>query len=52
MAAGGGTWREHSVTVGQVLTKVQLIEDGSARLGQFARALVRDAVAAGILAES
>jgi hypothetical protein len=33
-----------------VLTKVALIEDGSAPLGQFARALIERAVRDGILA--
>jgi putative hydrolases of HD superfamily len=48
--AGGGTWREGGVTAEQVLTKVALIEDGSARLGDYARGLVERAVLAGILA--
>jgi putative hydrolase of HD superfamily len=48
--AGGGTWQQHGITAGQVLTKVALIEDGSASLGRYARDLVADAVRAGILA--
>jgi putative hydrolase of HD superfamily len=47
---GGGTWRERGVTAAEVLTKVALIEDGSASLGQFAKDLVRRAVLDGILA--
>ncbi len=50
LAVGGGTWQEHGITADQVLVKVALIEDGSPELGSFARDLVRDAVAAGILA--
>jgi 5'-deoxynucleotidase YfbR-like HD superfamily hydrolase len=50
LAVGGGTWQQHGITADQVLAKVALIEDGSPELGSFARDLVRDAVAAGILA--
>lgn len=50
LKVGGGTWQEHGVTADLVLAKVELIEDGSPALGQLARDLVRDAVAAGILA--
>jgi putative hydrolases of HD superfamily len=50
LAVGGGTWQEHGITADQVLAKVALIEDGSPELGSFATDLVRDAVAAGILA--
>jgi putative hydrolase of HD superfamily len=50
VAAGGGTWSQHSIAADQVLAKVELIEDGSAALGELARDLVADAVAAGILA--
>jgi putative hydrolase of HD superfamily len=49
VAAGGGTWHQHGVTADQVLAKVELIEDGSAALGELARALVADAVTAGRL---
>lgn len=49
-AVGGGTWKRHGVTADQVLTKVELIEDGSATLGSYARDLVNQAVAMGILA--
>ena len=50
LAVGGGTWQRHGITADQVLAKVALIEDGSATLGEMARRLVLDAVAAGILA--
>ena len=50
LAVGGGTWQRHGITADQVHAKVALIEDGSATLGQMARRLVLDAVAAGILA--
>jgi putative hydrolase of HD superfamily len=46
---GGGTWRQRGVTEADVLAKVALIEDGSPRLGQFARDLVGQAVRDGIL---
>jgi putative hydrolases of HD superfamily len=48
--AGGRAWRSQGVTADQVLSKVTLIEDGSATLGRFARSLVEQAVADGILA--
>jgi len=48
--AGGRAWRGQGVTADQVLEKVQLIEDGSPSLGEFARRLVERAVADGILA--
>lgn len=47
--AGGRAWRAQGVTADQVLSKVALIEDGSAALGQFARRLVDQAIADGIL---
>jgi putative hydrolase of HD superfamily len=47
---GGGTWQEHAITADQVLGKVALIEDGSPRLGAFARDLVNSAVEEGFLA--
>lgn len=49
VADGGGTWREHGITADRVLAKVQLIEDGSAELGGYARELVLGAVRDGIL---
>jgi putative hydrolase of HD superfamily len=48
--AGGRAWRSQGVTADQVLSKVTLVEDGSATLGRFARSLVEQAVADGILA--
>jgi putative hydrolases of HD superfamily len=50
LAADGGTWREHGITADQVLEKIELIRDGSAELGQFGDALVRQAIAEGLLA--
>jgi 5'-deoxynucleotidase YfbR-like HD superfamily hydrolase len=47
---GGGTWAQHGVTADQVLTKVALVEDGSAALGAFARELISAAVSRGFLA--
>ena len=47
--AGGKTWQANGITADQVLARVQLIEDGSAELGQYARSLVSDAVRRGIL---
>jgi putative hydrolase of HD superfamily len=47
---GGGTWRAHEVTADRVLAKVQIIEDGSAALGRYAKDLVEAAVGQGILA--
>lgn len=49
-AVGGGTWQRYGVTADQVLAKVELIEEGSATLGSYARDLVSRAVATGILA--
>lgn len=49
-AVGGGTWQRYGITADQVLTKVELIEDGSPTLGSFARDLVGRAVTMGILA--
>jgi len=48
--AGGAAWRDQGVRADQVLTKVELIEDGSATLGSFARYLIERAVRDGILA--
>jgi putative hydrolase of HD superfamily len=50
MVTGGGTWMSGGVTLGQVLAKVALIEDGSRSLGAYARAMVASAVDRGILA--
>jgi len=49
MAVGGGTWLRHGITADQVLAKVELIEDGSAALGSYAREMIGRAVATGIL---
>jgi putative hydrolase of HD superfamily len=49
MRTGGGTWVVHGVTVDQVLAKVTLIEEGSASLGRYARAMIATAVAQGFL---
>lgn len=49
---GGGTWLEGGVNAAEVLTKVALIEDGSAQLGRFARDLIERAVRDGILASA
>ena len=49
MQTGGGTWVAHGVTVEQVLAKVTLIEEGSAALGRYARAMIATAVAQGFL---
>ncbi len=50
LRAGGGTWLRHGITADRVLTKVELIEDGSPSLGAFARNLVSQAVSEGLLA--
>jgi putative hydrolases of HD superfamily len=49
MQTNGGTWREHGITADQVLSKVALIEEGSASLGAYARAMIATAVQRGIL---
>jgi putative hydrolases of HD superfamily len=49
MQTNGGTWREHGITADQVLAKVALIEEGSASLGAYARAMIATAVQRGIL---
>jgi putative hydrolase of HD superfamily len=48
--AGGISWQDGGVTADQVLALVDLIEDGSPALGQFARDLIGQAVSDGILA--
>jgi putative hydrolases of HD superfamily len=48
---GGKAWREHGVTSGKVRRNVEgKIGDGSVRLGEFAQALITEAVARGFLA--
>jgi putative hydrolase of HD superfamily len=49
MQTGGGTWVAHDVPLEQVLSKVQLIEEGSAALGGYARAMIAQAVERGFL---
>jgi putative hydrolases of HD superfamily len=49
VAAGGGTWARYGITAPQVLAKVALIEDGSPALGRYARDMIAQAVADGIL---
>ena len=44
MQTGGGTWVAHDVPLDQVLSKVKLIEEGSAALGGYARAMIAQAV--------
>ena len=50
MVTEGGTWASRGVTAGQVLARVDLIEDGSPSLGSYARAMIETAVGRGILA--
>lgn len=47
---GGGTWRAPGITAPQVLAKADLVADGSATLGEYARALIARAVEHGYLA--
>jgi putative hydrolase of HD superfamily len=47
--AGGITWKANGITADQVLSRVHLIEEGSAALGEYARNLVADAVERGYL---
>ena len=49
MQTGGGTWVAHDVPLDQVLSKVELIEDGSASLGGYARVMIAEAVQRGFL---
>jgi putative hydrolase of HD superfamily len=49
MQTGGGTWVAHDVPLDQVLSRVELIEDGSAVLGGYARAMIAQAVQRGFL---
>jgi putative hydrolase of HD superfamily len=49
MQTGGGTWVAHGITADRVLANVALIEDGSASLGRYARAMIATAVAQGFL---
>ena len=49
MQTGGGTWVAHDVPLDQVLSKVKLIEEGSAALGAYAKAMIAQAVERGFL---
>jgi putative hydrolases of HD superfamily len=49
MQTRGGTWTAHGVTLDQVLAKVDLIEEGSASLGAYARSMIATAVQLGFL---
>jgi len=49
MQTGGGTWVVHDVPLDQVLSKVKLIEEGSAALGAYAKAMIAQAVERGFL---
>ena len=49
MQTGGGTWTLHGVTLDQVLPNLDLIEEGSASLGAYAREMVAAAVDRGFL---
>ena len=49
MQTGGGTWVAHDVPLDQVLSKLELIEEGSAALGGYARAMIAQAVERGFL---
>jgi len=49
MQTGGGTWVAHDVPLDQVLSKVELIEEGSATLGGYAREMIAQAVDRGFL---
>jgi len=49
MRTAGGTWVAHGITADRVLANVALIEDGSASLGRYARAMIATAAARGFL---
>jgi len=49
MQTRGGTWTAHGITLDQVLPKVDLIEEGSASLGAYARTMIATAVQRGFL---
>ena len=46
---GGLVWQEHGVSIEQVLERNRVIEDGAPCLWAYARALIADAAARGIL---
>ena len=47
--AGGGTWREHRVTRVQVVARNQPMGEGAPDLWEFARSLIEDAAARGLI---
>ena len=49
MLNDGGTWMSHGVPLERVLASVNLIEEGSASLGAYARAMIATAVERGFL---
>ena len=49
MLNDGGTWMSHGVPLERVLASVNLIEEGSASLGTYARAMIATAVERGFL---
>jgi putative hydrolase of HD superfamily len=46
---GGGTWREHRVTREQVVARNSPMGDGAPELWEYARSLIDDAVARGLI---
>ncbi len=46
---GGGTWREHSVTRDQVVARNQPMGEGAPELWEYAKSLIDDAVARGLI---
>jgi putative hydrolase of HD superfamily len=47
--SGGGTWREHRVSRDQIVARNQPMGDGAPDLWEFARSLIEDAAARGII---
>jgi len=47
--SGGGTWREHRVTRDQVVERNQPMGDGAPELWEYARSLIEDAAARGLI---
>jgi putative hydrolase of HD superfamily len=45
----GGTWREHRVTRAQVVARNQPMSDGAPDLWDYAKSLIDDAVARGLI---
>ena len=45
----GGTWREFDVNYDKVIEKMQVIKEGSEELWKFAKNLIDESVANGIL---